>query len=103
MSNKTETKPDAAKVPATPSLHEVLAAAAVTVADSHKGTINVRKPLANGRIRLDIMTGKAPDPGMAMGIALDVCSEAGGTHTPSCLAAGYDSVTVWLRPLKQEA
>jgi hypothetical protein len=106
MSTKTEQKPEPA-VPAAPAprgLHEVMAAAAVTVAETHKCAVNVREPLENGRIRLDIaIPGAPPEPGLSMGIALDVCSEAGGTHTPSSLAAGYDGVTVWLRPVKQEA
>ncbi len=106
MSTKTEqnTEPAVPAAPAPRGLHEVMAAAAITVAETHKCAVNVREPLDNGRIRLDIaIPGKAPEPGLAMGIALDVCSEAGGTHTPSSLAAGYDSVTVWLRPVKQEA
>jgi hypothetical protein len=105
MSSKTASglREETASAPAPRGLHEILSAAAVTVAETHKCGIDVAKPMADGRVRLEIIQPGSPaNLGAAMGIALDVCGEAGHTHTVTGLFAGYDATTAWLRPLEQQ-
>jgi hypothetical protein len=83
------------------SLFETVSAAAATVAESHKCRIDAFAG-ESGRIRLIIKRPSDPDAAAvysSMGVALDVCGEAGGVCTPASLFAGFDADTVWLRPI----
>lgn len=104
--NETEPATATADQPRTRTPFEQFRDAAITVAEAHKCRIDVTKPAeeADERIRLEITCPEKPaDPGNAMGIALEVCSEAGLTHTVYNTFVAYDAVIAWLRPVQEKA
>ena len=96
---KTSTIPAAKTAPAAMAPAERLVAAAATVAEAHKCRINVHFNEHGDSTRL-VITDPATyaDFASAMGIALDVCSEANHQYAVASVFGGYDGMTVWLRP-----